>query len=75
MLLLLCARPSEGGGEGEEEEQKEGEEVVGLEESEELQGPAPDIWAWGLQAGRYLPHIRRRNRLYLQQASTEVVLF
>ena len=55
-------------------EQEEEEEVVRLEDSEELLGPAPDIWAWGLQAGRYLPHIRRRNRLYLQQASTEVVL-
>ena len=38
-------------------------------------GPAPDIWSWGLVAGkeRYLPHLRRRDRLYLVKDHQPVI--
>ena len=38
-------------------------------------GPAPDIWSWGLVAGkeRYLPHLRRRDRLYLVKIPQPVI--
>ena len=38
---------------------------------EDLEGPAPDIWAWKLIKNRYLPHVRRRNRLYLSKDDPE----
>ena len=25
---------------------------------EDIEDPAPDIWAWGLISDRYLPHVR-----------------
>ena len=32
---------------------------------QEIEGPAPDIWVWGLEPGLgYLPHVRRRPRLF-----------
>ena len=38
-------------------------------------GPAPDIWSWGLVEGkeRYLPHLRRRDRLYLVKNPQPVI--
>ena len=38
-------------------------------------GPAPDIWSWRLQEGkeRYLPHLRRRDRLYLVKHPQPVI--
>ena len=37
----------------------------------DLEGPAPDIWSWKLIKNRYLPHVRRRNRLYLSKDAPE----
>ena len=37
----------------------------------EDEGPAPDIWSWKLIRNRYLPHVRRRDRLYLTKDPSE----
>ena len=38
-------------------------------------GPAPDIWSWRLleERQRYLPHLRRRDRLYLVKPPEPVI--
>ena len=37
--------------------------------------PAPDIWTWSLHPkGGYLPHVRKRQRLYLRKAESEKIL-
>ena len=43
---------------------------------EPLTGPAPDIWTWGLHplGLGYLPHVRKRQRLYLRKSSGQVAL-
>ena len=56
--------PGGAGGEGVEEmEEMEG---MGVRmRMGEVEGPAPDIWVWGLHAGKgFLPHVRRRARLF-----------
>ena len=56
--------PGGAGGEGVEE-MEEMEEMGVRMRMGEVEGPAPDIWVWGLHAGKgFLPHVRRRARLF-----------
>ena len=49
-------------------------DIVNIEDEIE-EGPAADIWSWGLVEGkeRYLPHLRRRDRLYLVKHHQPVI--
>ena len=43
---------------------------------QEIEGPAPDIWVWGLEPGLgYLPHVRRRPRLFWNKFEHNLALF
>ena len=43
---------------------------------QEIEGPAPDIWVWGLEPGLgYLPHVRRRPRLFWNRFEHSLALF
>ena len=49
-------------------------DIVNIQDDIES-GPAADIWSWGLVEGkeRYLPHLRRRDRLYLVKHHQPVI--
>ena len=44
--------------------------------AESVASPAPDIWTWGLHplGLGYVPHVRKRQRLYLRKSSGQLVL-
>ena len=53
------------------------EDIVDMTDNDEpLASPAPDIWTWGLHplGLGYVPHVRKRQRLYLKKSSGKVTL-
>ena len=53
------------------------EDIVEMIDNDEpLASPAPDIWTWGLHplGLGYVPHVRKRQRLYLKKSSGKVTL-
>ena len=53
-------------------DEPEDSEVIMMEMLDgDQEGPAPDIWSWKLIKNRYLPHVRRRNRLYLSKEPSQ----
>merc|ERR1711874_360202 len=60
---------------------KDDEDIAKLSDNEEEDdeppaSPAPDIWSWGLHplGLGYVPHVRKRQRLYLRKSSGQVAL-